>query len=290
MFRAIRTEGELPLVELFDDDARSSVALAPTRGGIVTRFRVGSEDVLFMDDATLRDSTKNVRGGVPVLFPTPGKLAGDTWSRAGHSGSLRQHGFARERAWDIVGTRTEGGAAVTLRLSSDEETRACWPYDFTVEFTHVLRGRALRIDQRVHNRSNGPMPFGMGFHPYFRVPQREKAGARIETSATKAFDNVTKKNIDLHGIDLTAKEVDLHLLDHGCTESKLAFSSGLTEILVRASDEFTHWVVWTLEGRDFVCLEPWTCPGNAMNTGERLITLAPNETRTLFLEIALAAS
>ena len=29
--------------------------------------------MLFMDQETLRDPTKNVRGGVPVLFPTPGK-------------------------------------------------------------------------------------------------------------------------------------------------------------------------------------------------------------------------
>src|SRR5688572_15677521 len=85
--------GELELVTLRDGD--SVVAIAPERGGIATRFDVGDRRVLFMDQETLRDPTKNVRGGVPVLFPTPGKLFDDRWSYAGKAGVQKQHGFAR---------------------------------------------------------------------------------------------------------------------------------------------------------------------------------------------------
>ena len=56
-------------------------------------------------------------------------------------------------------------------------------------------------------------------------------------------------------------------------------------VQLRGSAEYTHWVVWTLAGRDFVCLEPWTCPGNALNTGDGLLVLAPGEARALSLEI-----
>jgi galactose mutarotase-like enzyme len=80
--------------------------------------------------------------------------------------------------------------------------------------------------------------------------------------------------------------VDLHLLDHGSTEGSLVV--GDTAIALRGSAELTHWVVWTLRGRDFVCLEPWTCPGDALNTGDRLIVLAPGEAREMRLEIARA--
>jgi galactose mutarotase-like enzyme len=41
-----------------------------------------------------------------------------------------------------------------------------------------------------------------------------------------------------------------------------------------------------LAGKDFVCLEPWTAPGNALNTGERLFTLRPGEQRECSLELA----
>ena len=44
-------------------------------------------------------------------------------------------------------------------------------------------------------------------------------------------------------------------------------------------------MIWALRGRDFICLEPWTCPGDALNTGKDVLVLAPGETRALRLEI-----
>jgi galactose mutarotase-like enzyme len=263
------------------NDGDSVVSIAPHRGAIVTRFEIGAHRVLFMDQETLQDPTKNVRGGVPVLFPTPGKLAGDAWAYAGQRGSMKQHGFARNQAWR-PGERSAGMAV--LSLESNDETRTQFPWDFAFDMTFTLRGNALRLEQRIVNRSTTPMPFGVGFHPYFYLPDAEKADARITTGARRAFDNVTKQTIDLPRIDLTQKEVDLHLLEHGSTASELQSPRGTVRLT--GSAEYTHWVVWTLAGRDFVCLEPWTCPGDALNTGDRLILLAPSQTRTLSLEIS----
>ncbi len=248
---------------------KARVAIAPERGAIVTSFTIGDRRVLFMDEATLLDPTKNVRGGVPVLFPSPGKLEGDTWNGR----TMKQHGFARNLPWAVTGD-------ASVRLESNDTTRAQFPFDFVVDMRFGISESALRIDHRVTNRSKEPMPFGFGFHPYFEVPDKSKL--RIDTNARRAFDNVTKRTIDLAGIDLTRKEVDLHLLDHGKNECRMG------DIVIRGSKEYTHWVVWTLAGRDFVCLEPWTCPGNALNSGDRLIVLAPGEARDLFVEIERA--
>jgi galactose mutarotase-like enzyme len=270
---------DLELVTL--RDGASVVQIAPERGAIATRFDVGDRQVLFMDTETLRDPTKNVRGGVPVLFPTPGKLANDAWEHAGKRGTQKQHGFARNVAWR-VGERGAGSA--TLSIEANDETRANFPWDFTFDMAFAVSGPTLRLEQRIANRSASAMPCGVGFHPYFQLRDADKAKASITTLARRAFDNVTKQVIPIEApIDLTQKEVDLHLLDHGSTESELVGPGGTVQL--RGSAEYTHWVVWTLAGRDFVCLEPWTCPGNALNTGERLMVIAPGETRTLWLEI-----
>jgi galactose mutarotase-like enzyme len=266
---------------LTDAESGAIATIEPERGGIVTRFDVGARRILFMDVDTLRDATKNVRGGVPVLFPSPGKLVDDAWAYAGHRGSMKQHGFARNLTWQVARSST---SEVALTLVANDVTRAQFPWDFIVEQTFTLRGTTLRLDQRVTNRAAEPMPFGFGFHPYFAVADADKRRTTVATAATKAFDNVTKQTIELAGIDLTAKEVDLHLLDHGSTHSELASPAGAVEL--RGSAEYTHWVVWTLAGRDFVCVEPWTCPGNALNTGDRLIVLAPMESRSLWFEMS----
>ncbi|MEO6419488.1 MAG: galactose mutarotase [Polyangiaceae bacterium] len=273
-------------VELADAGAKSLVVLAPERGGMAIRFTIGGREIFFMDESTLVDPKKNVRGGNPVLFPSPGKLEGDHWVRDGHAGTMKQHGFARDLPWKVTEKDMHGHASVTLLLTSSDTTRGLYPWDFRFELTYALAGGTLRIEQRVENTGDRPMPFGLGFHPYFQVD--DKASARIDTRATRAFDNVTKKEVAFNGFDLTAKEVDLHLVDHGSTSSALTWGDG-ARLAIKGSPDFTRWVVWTLEGRPFVCVEPWTCPGNALNTGDRLIALSPGEIRLFSIELDVVA-
>jgi galactose mutarotase-like enzyme len=273
----------LETITLEDGDAR--VVIAPARGGMVTRFDVGEEPVLFLDAASLADTTKNVRGGIPVLFPSPGPLAGERFSREGKSGSMKQHGFARQEAWAVVG-HTERD--VTLELESNDATRAQFPWDFSALLHYTLADTKLTIEMLVRNTSTTPLPFAFGLHPYFHVPDAEKAQARIETDATLGFDNVTKKMVDVRGpIDLTQKEVDLHLVDHKPDTATLRRARDSIVVTADADvGDFGRWVVWTLAGKDFVCLEPWTAPADALNTGDRLLNVLPTYAATLSVTIA----
>ena len=298
----------LETVVLEDAAAGARVVVAPSRGGMVTRFEVHGAPVLFLDVASLVDETKNVRGGNPVLFPSPGPLAGDRFARQGKSGSMKQHGFARQRAWAVVGGDAQGGprTEVTLELVSDDATRAQYPWDFRTRLRYALVGTALTVETRIENTGSGEgasaaMPFSLGFHPYFHLADGDKSHASIVTDATRAYDNVTKKVIDVSGpivggapapgarlmraIDLTAKEVDLHLFDHGGTSATL--DRGADRIVVSGDTAFGRWVIWTLAGKDFVCLEPWTSGADALNTGEGLLGLAPGESVTLTMTVRL---
>jgi galactose mutarotase-like enzyme len=130
------------------------------------------------------------------------------------------------------------------------------------------------------------MPYVFGFHPYFFAPFTEKAQARIDTQATRAWDNVEKRERSLDGIALGGGEVDLHLIDHNKTSSALRLPSGTVEVL--GSDAFVRWVIWTLPGKEFICLEPWTGPGDALNTGVGLRNLAPGADERMSVEIRSA--
>jgi galactose mutarotase-like enzyme len=283
-----RRDGAIPTLILSDAEGTgggSRAVLAPARGGMLIGLEIGGRELLYLDRTTFEEPIANVRGGVPVLFPSPGKLTSDAWTRAGLHGTLRQHGFARNLPWEVTATGTDHGAWATLTLASNDVTMAAYPWAFRADYTYRLRGRSLAIEMCFRNTSAAgpPMPFGAGFHPYFAVKDADKPAARITTAATRAFDNAAKREIPFTGFDLAAAEVDLHLLDHGSTESTL--TSGDVAARLVGSPELTHWVVWTLRHRDFVCLEPWTCPGDALNTGERLILLAPGEARSLRLSI-----
>lgn len=124
---------------------------------------------------------------------------------------------------------------------------------------------------------------GRATHQTASTSEQRSAGEQLLN------ESVSKQTIDLPGgaandtIDLSQPEVDLHLLDHGSSGSELR--SPLGTLRLAASPEYSHWVVWTLARRDFVCLEPWTCPGNALNDGARLLSLDPGESRSLWFEI-----
>src|SRR5580658_1288833 len=102
MPKVTNLSGPLETIRLEDEATGSVVSLAPTRGGMATRFSVGGAPILFLDEGTLADPTKSVRGGIPVLFPIAGKLADDRYEVDGRAFSMKQHGFARNLPWTVV--------------------------------------------------------------------------------------------------------------------------------------------------------------------------------------------
>jgi galactose mutarotase-like enzyme len=270
---------DLTLLTLTDGGNR--VSIAPGRGALATSFIANGRELLYLDQSTFTDLSKNVRGGVPVLFPAPGKLANDRWHYAGQHGAMKQHGFARLEAWCVL---SHSENTLTCALESNQHTLAQYPWPFAAEIEFSLRAACLRITFRLHNTGATPLPFGVGYHPYFYVA--DKTRASLPTDATRAFNNRSKATEAFNGFDFTQDELDLHLLDHTAQHCTLLAGDG--GVTLRASEHYSLWVIWTLAGKDFICVEPWTSPGNALNSGERLLTLTPDERHESWIEIEAA--
>ena len=186
------SEGIAGLSTLALDGPDVHAELVPSRGGLLTRLRFGTDDVLFLDESTLADPTKNVRGGIPVLFPVSGKLPENKYAIDGSEFSLKQHGFARNKPWRVVEREfSDHLARVTIALSDDDGTRAVYPFAFELRMSYTLFAAELRLDVALENRDTRPLPHQLGFHPYFRVLASHKSAARVDTDATVTFDNTT---------------------------------------------------------------------------------------------------
>lgn len=258
-------------ITITDAASGTRATIAPERGGMVTGLEVGGRAVLYLDRETLLDASKNVRGGIPLLFPSPGKLEGDAWAH----GPMKQHGFARNARW-MIARRDE--ASVALVMDPLSCVNPSYPWAFGAEITYRVGPGTLSLEARIENLDTTEMPFGFGTHGYFAMAT--PASFALTSGATRAFDNVTKREIpfDAAALRLGAAEIDLHLIDHGA--SSIAFSVDGVPVTIDAPDH-RRWVLWSLPGRPFVCVEPWTSPGNALNSGQDLIRLAPGATRVL---------
>jgi len=281
-YEVIRTEDALETHLLIDHEAKARVVLAPTRGGMVTRFIVRDTNVLYLDADTLRDPVKNVRGGIPVLFPIAGRLANDKYQWDGATYTMKQHGFARNMPWTIVDQATDGGARLGLALTANTMTRPQYPFDFRLSVTYLLSEGRLTVQTRVSNLGERNMPIHPGLHPYFQLADRNKGAARVVTDATRAFDNRTGSIVTLREpIDLAADVVDMHVLDHWPRTVKLTRPEDRdVELSLGVPDRVL--VVWTERGRDFVCVEPWTARSNALNDGSATQVLPGGTHETTF--------
>lgn len=265
-------------------EGTSRAELVPERGALVSRFSVASEPVLFMDERTLQAPEKSIRGGIPLLFPSPGVLPGGRYEVEGREVRMRKHGFARDLPWTVTAQATD---RARLSLRSSDETRREFPWDFEAQLDVRLEGRALQLGFSVENRDARRMPLHLGLHPYFYVPQAQKAHVRIDTKATRALDNLAGGERPLRGFPLMDPQVDLQVLDHEAPGTVLHRGQGLSPVRLEWSAAFRTMVVWTLGGRDFVCVEPWTAPAGALRSGEGLLWLAPGERRELALRLSV---
>ncbi len=88
------------------------------------------------------------------------------------------HGVVRRREWRVVemGASPSDGAWAQTALSSllDEIGPDEWPYAFSISLKIQLLSGRLRTEVSVRNEGDKPMPFGLGFHPYFPTPLGSK--------------------------------------------------------------------------------------------------------------------
>ncbi|NJK33567.1 MAG: aldose epimerase [Oscillatoriales cyanobacterium SM2_2_1] len=264
---------------------RAVLEVVPERGGIVTRWQVDGQELFYLDEERFRDPSLSVRGGNPILFPICGNLPENSYTVGGQAYTLKQHGFARELSW--AGSSSSNGITVTLQ--SSDRTRPHYPFEFLVSLTYGLTdtpsGSALTVQQTFTNHSEVPMPFAVGFHPYFAIA--DKNSLHYTIPASQCWNNVLKAVEPYNGtLDLSQPELDLAFTP--LSEPRLQFQYDGKTLDIATDAAFRTFVFWTVQGKDFVCLEPWTAPRNALNTGEDLLHLAPGQSQSL--EVTFTAS
>lgn len=289
MFAIALKAEQYPTYLLSDSDANAKIKVVPQRGGLITHWQINGQDILYFDAERFANPELSVRGGIPILFPICGNLPDNTYTLEGQSYSLKQHGFARDLPWQVLAQSVRDSAALTLTLGSDDHTRALYPFDFRLEFTYRLQGHTLTLAQRVINESDRPMPFSLGLHPYFYVD--DKAQLSFDLPAQQLYDHLTQAVEPFPGhFDLSQPEIDVALTPLAAQTATVTDHHRHHTLTLTWSDTYSALVFWTVQGKSYYCLEPWSALRNALNTGERIITLAPGATHEATVSLAVAVS
>jgi len=245
----------------------STAEIVPARGGIVTRF----DNVLYLDESTLLDPTKSVRGGVPILFPCAGKADGLPFP-------LRQHGFARNLPFAVTSVTAN---AAKLELTTTPATKAIFPFDFRLELEATLAPHDLTLTYTIENQDEKPMPIHFGLHPYFQVA--DKARFTVDTpQVTQAFDNTTSQTIPYQHPNFDNGEIDLHFpFDEPTTTLKAPHQPN---VRLSWTPNFQALILWTQPAKPFVCVEPWSSLTGELKNPRHLLQPGQSEAFTFRMQ------
>jgi aldose 1-epimerase len=282
---------------------------------------------LLYSDPQLFENPRPTRSGIPVLFPFPNRIRDGRFDWQGKSyqlppndpsGKNAIHGFACRKPWRAVGQGADDrNAWLTgeFRGSVDApESLALWPGDYQIRLTYRVEGSGLRLEAEVTNPGAAGLPFGLGYHPYFRVPLLPGAAADdcwVQAHARESWDlhenlpDGTRRPVSAD-LDLTRpRQVTGLSLDHLLTALGEGDRPARSGLHVRASLEqrpeavgvhlltcaaFRELVVFTPPHRQAFCLEPYTCTTDAINLQQQgvdagLIVLAPGAVWSAVVEL-----
>lgn len=274
----IRTyaEGPFTIYELTETATGSWIKVAPERGGMVIGFGVEGEELLYLDKETFLNPAANVRGGNPVLFPISGQLVNGAYEWKGQTYAMKNHGLARIYPWEVVSTQATDGVSIKLRLTGSEEMLASYPFRFELLFTYTLKEGTLHIEQEYRNLSAQTMPMYPGFHPYFAAKGKRIA---YETDAKTYLDYNDMAVKPFTGeLDLAGMVESAAFLDAKTPRISFTLPELGRRITMEYSDLLRYVVLWSVEGKDFVCVEPWMALTGELHRGEELVRVEPGET------------
>jgi len=281
---------------------------------------------LLYDDPDLFGEGRPTRSGIPILFPFPNRIREGrfTWDgkeyqlpRNESGGKNAIHGFACQRTWRV----TSHGADATMAWVTGEfrgsldavDCAGLWPSDYLLRVTYQLKPGRLRLEAEVENPDTKPLPFGLGFHPYFRLPfttEGQSADCLVTVAArsfwplANSLPTGERQPVD-HQRDLNKprRYGDLQLDDvltdvygpadaGGLRDCATIQGGGNATLRLRCSPTFQELVVYTPSHRQAFCVEPYTCATDAVNLQARGIdagwlVLPPGERWSAVVEMVL---
>jgi len=239
-----------------------------------------------------------------ICYPWVNRVGDGEWTFSGRVAkatidnvqqATANHGIARWRPFKIE-SANQNRCTMSLVL------HPCPDYPFLTEFRvdYHLGPMGLTVTSSVKNLDSVPVPFSLGYHPYFAVTTPTIEGATLKVPAKAyvaindrmlptgeilptsghALDFREGKSVNGHALDVTYCE--LMRDDSGMFVATLTDANG-GEIEISQDRNFPYFQVFsgdTLPAgrrRTSVALEPMTAPPDALRSGKDLIVLEPGQ-------------
>lgn len=275
----------------------SLLVVSPRAGSAIIKLALAGRDVLRpVSNIDQTDLDASELGEFPMA-PWVNRVCDGQFQWRGASiaigpgefgGERGLHGIGWRESWSVVGQSSS-----QLALELTQSANRGWPFPFTARRRFQLSDEACRIDLKVTNTADDPMPVCGGFHPFFPaaggVVRARVDGAWICDERGIPLEWRAGHASDLLACGLSVGELEL---DHCFTgwDGRAELSWPSHTVLVETSPALTFLQVYTPGGRDFFCVEPQSAMPDALNRppGEGGLTiLQPGDALELSMSLSI---
>ena len=221
-----------------------------------------------------------------ILFPYPNRIADGTYMFKNINYNLeinepalnnRLHGLVFNQRFTVKETFTSiENAKIVFNYKYDGSTEG-FPFPYNLELTYTFTKNKVSLDFEVINEGKTAFPFGIGWHPYFKVDNLSDSTLDFEA---KTQYLVNKNMIPTEETPLKFKTPllikDTFLDDCFITEkSKTLLKTDIYTIEIDFSSKkpTSFLQVYTPQTRDSIAIEPMTCAPNSFNNKNGLLIL-----------------
>lgn len=280
--------------------------IAPGVGSNLCRLQFNGHRIIDFRPELLRPDFT----GTPVLYPTPNRVRNGVFRYQGKNypqilrgATILEHGLVHGEMWSCDEPEITDRTVVLktwLDFAPFNPLFAVFPFHHRLNVEFHLFDDGIQIGYTLVNQDERAIPFGFGLHPYFMRLGGDQH-TLVELPATQVMDAgadliPTGRLIPVNGtrFDLTQPvaigDLDLDHVFTGLIPGRCArvFYPDLgLSVVLQATSDFTHQVLYSPRGMDFFCLENQTCSTDAHNLYDQgfiqesgLKFVGPGETHT----------
>ena len=203
-------------------------------------------------------------GHAPILFPFGGSCA---MVVDGVEYPIPKHGVAHKKEFFLVGCSP---SEITFVLRSDEETKAVYPFDFSLFVTYMVSGNLLKVLYKVVNEGEQTMYAGFGSHESYSLDgevdefevEFEKEETFYALYASAETGKMTGEGKDFGCgktlvLDREFMQTDTIILSNVNSHTVWLKHRGGEAIARVSYPGFGNLLLWHPADTRMVCVEPW---------------------------------
>jgi len=287
-------ERDVNYIELKNTSQHSSAKIDLNLGGSLQELSLKNKTII----RDLEDLNYNTSFASAILFPFTCRLKNGTYEYKKKQYQLDPnfknensviHGLVYNKTFKYIKESiSKNAASVTIEYRATEKNKG-YPFRYSIQLTYTLTSEEINLEAFIKNNDTTPLPFNIGWHPYFWSSDLHNSYLALESDKKLRFDqNMIPVKVEDFTFPVDFQIKDQTLDDCFILNNKtVKFKTPDYCIMMKTTSLENYFQVFTPPKGNAIALEFLTGPANSFNNKLGLRELNAKESYSVNWDIKL---